>query len=308
MPSVIAEALAASVTGEAVSQLSSRLSGQTETTHPSPASTIARFQTLAKARTILGGPLNYGDKKVLSPIVEILAGMYKGDLLAEKVGAGKTYVFYAPPSTGKTTGAQYFFERGLPKLETTGIMISGTARNYHNHMATLLGCDVSDGTWPASLTAAMMPEPGDHRQGSYPPLLLLDEINWLGENDVNILFMDIFMRLVVDRRFICVVQTQNLQVANKLCNLNAGQKIAPLPSLLETPWLGVTEKVPWKIVQWEATALVKLVRSRFPGRFEQEERFDWVVDGMTPTHVITEASKRCSAQGCSKESCIEQDD
>lgn len=206
----------------------------------------------------------------------------------EKAGAGKTYVLCAPPSVGKTTGAAYFLEHAMPMIDATGIMISGTARNYHEHMARMLECDPEDTTWAASLVAAMMPEVGSPAEAS-PPLLLLDEFNWPGYDNLNILFIDIFMRLVVDKKFICIILTQNYEVASMLCGLNDNQKIGPLPTAITKPWV-LKEKVPWVSGEWEVSELIKLIRCRFPGKFGAEEDVAWIKKGMTPMDAIVGAS------------------
>lgn len=258
-----------------------------------------RLRKLAENRTVLGAPCDFGEKRIYSAIVERLIQTY----VSEKRGAGpgRIYVLYAPPSSGKTIGAIYFFENVLLQLNTTGIMISGANQNYLFHMATVLGCDVTDPGWVHSLLAALMPGPASANTG-HAPLLLLDEFDVEGDGNVNILFMNIFKQQVLNKGFFCIIQTQNKSLANKLCRMDTGQKIAPLPSVLQIPWLGFGDPE-WDIVMWDIIMLTKLIHLRYPGRFT-EETITWIEEGMTPTIAINEAEKRLRPKIASEEAFV----
>jgi hypothetical protein len=87
--------------------------------------------------------------------------------------------------------------------------------------------------------AALEGEPGETEP---PPFLLLDEFNAC--NNVNLSFLDAFMRRCQDKKFYLIILTQNKEMAKQLCNLNDWQKIAPLRSFLEVDYDGVPDPVP----------------------------------------------------------------
>lgn len=231
-----------------------------------------------------------------------LLGSPLGECISDGLGSEeeavppKTYILYAPPSLGKTTAAVSIFKELLPEEGVKGIMITGRSlkSNYFQHVAKELGVPYSS-DWVKCLLAALSPAPGSKTV----PVLVLDEFNASGNDDLNIQLMDAFMRMVYGRRLICLVITQDRDVAKKLALLNGYQKIAPLPAALvayedgapgpefEIPKAGEITHWNWKCFDWRLDELTELAEKRCEQReivFTPELRARIRV-GMTPSEV-----------------------
>jgi ABC-type uncharacterized transport system ATPase subunit len=75
----------------------------------------------------------------------------------------------------------------------------------------------------------------DESDGREPSLLVLDGFNSLGTDIVNVSFIKQLYGVINGKKNLFVVaMMQNEDVANRLCSLNQGQRIAPL---LSWSWL-----------------------------------------------------------------------
>jgi hypothetical protein len=78
---------------------------------------------------------------------------------------------------------------------------------------------------------------------------------------------------------------QEKEVANKLCNLNGRQRIAPLPGT----YTGEETSPSWNGMKWSRDLLIEAVRYEFPETFPTNHEFDFIVGGMTPLQAIKAA-------------------
>jgi hypothetical protein len=119
-----------------------------------------------------------------------------------------------------------------------------------------------------------------------PSLLILDGFNSLGQDDVNKkIIKQLYGLMNADKRMIVVVITQEDAVANTLCSLNGGARVAPL---LGT-YVGKETSPTWNGMRWTRDLLIEAVRYEFPGKFLQDDEADFIVDGMTPLLAVKAA-------------------
>jgi hypothetical protein len=146
-------------------------------------------------------------------------------------------------------------EKGVQAL-----MITGANKNvpYITHMAKVLNAENEEDVL-VDLVAGMRtvnPAPAS--------VLILDEMNALGVDNCNISLVDALMRYIYQNHhgIHLIVVTQNAEVADVLCKLNAWQKIAPMNGLTNptsndvcdqkerTP--SMEDPVPWvpEVLEW----------------------------------------------------------
>jgi hypothetical protein len=75
-----------------------------------------------------------------------------------------------------------------------------------------------------------------------------------------------------------VVVTQGEVVAKKLCLMNNGQIIAPVP----TTYTGEPTSPQWKSMQCSREILIEVVLYWYPEDFSEDHKFGFITDGMTP--------------------------
>ena len=165
---------------------------------------------------------------VQSPIIDALINLY-----SQAVLQGVIYVMYAPAGQGKTFGARsllrnfYAFQGGEVEQNVKALMLTGQARHNSDYMSQLgdqLGATGVHG-WIHALLFAL-----DQPENLEPSLLILDGFNSLGEENVNERFIEHLYGLMnAQKNMIVVVSTSDEVVANQLCSLNGGQRVAPLP-------------------------------------------------------------------------------
>jgi hypothetical protein len=194
---------------------------------------------------------------------------------------------YAPAGQGKTFGARSFLEHfytfsGEGDTCVKGFMLTGQDidDDCMSQLSAHPGATAVNGLIYALLLA--MDEP-DERQ---PSLLILDGFNSLGKDEVNLKFIKRLYGLMNARKnMIVVVSTQEETVANKLCSLNGGQRIAPLPGT----YTGKETSPTWNGMNWSRDLLMEAVRYEFPENFLPNHEFDFIVSGMTPLQAIKAA-------------------
>jgi hypothetical protein len=221
---------------------------------------------------------------VQSPIIDALVNLY-----SQPAPRGVIYVMYAPAGQGKTFGARsllrYFYEfpgEGQQNENVMGLMLTGQDLDddYMTQLSTHLGATAVNG-WIHALLLAM-----DEPENLEPSLLILDGFNSLGEGNVNERFIKRLYGLMnAQKNMIVVVSTQEETVANKLCSLNGGQRIAPLPGT----YTGEETSPKWNGMKWSRDLLIKAVRYKFPEKFPMNHEFDFIVDDMTPLQAIKAA-------------------
>ena len=169
-------------------------------------------------------------------------------------------------------------------------MISGIAQNddYFAHMSSLLGASVSAG-WARALIQALAPDPREKRLSS---ILILDEYNSPGPNDVNISFARMLYKAFVDQNVYLVFLTQNERVANTLCEFNMRCKLTALPTAVHNPDAPLSVPFQWKEFLWGRKLLTKFLECLdkkggkphldiFEG-MDSEGAVPWIHEPMTP--------------------------
>ena len=110
------------------------------------------------------------------------------------------YVFYAPPSSGKTSAARGFMHVSIPSLykdekkRPNALMLSGSMKpgtnTYFDHIGSAF--DAGNTPWFSSLVAALTRTEEEMRDGKEPSILILDDFDLEGEDNVNITNMKQF--------------------------------------------------------------------------------------------------------------------
>jgi hypothetical protein len=158
------------------------------------------------------------------------------------------------------------------------------------------------------LIAALLPHPTAKKI----PLLILDEFNHRGVDEVNIQLMDAFMRQIYGGGIISLVITQDKGIALELIKLNKFQKIEPLPSALDEVRgdegiqasdftivkHGRTTHWKWKSFDWDVDELVNLATKRCEkqGLALPPEVRQRISRDMTPTEVAGIVDTLCDSQ------------
>jgi hypothetical protein len=214
---------------------------------------------------------------------------------------------HAPPSSGKTIGGREYLQGYLSAFEgvdTTlgkahGIMFTGTGydMDYFDYMSARLGAGEFR-QWIYALVAALSPDPTSPR--CFPSILILDDFNEPGNNDMNVAFIKKLMKTVTDRGFYTLILTQNPVFGTYLCSLNGGQKIQPLPGT----FTGEKTNPVWNDFAWSRQELTKLVDKQHGNAFDGEKDADgcysWIELGETPMDVKGKADVRLAPRGSPK--------
>jgi hypothetical protein len=296
MPTGIEELVAAFEVGVVAAQATLQVVNST-TDAPAYLSVLQKtFVKLVKSREVLGE-----DGETELPIVQSspIAKALK-DLYYHPRSHGRSYVLYAPASSGKSTAAKNFLKAFCPTRNSrppNGLMISGLAPNddYFAHMASKLGA-TGTARWFSALVQALQP---DARNDGLPSILILDEFNSAGKDEINIALARMIYKSAVDKRFYVVFITQNKDVANELCNLNNRQKIGPLPLACTNFDASPDESVAWADMSWGRNLLTKFLREKYGTKFPQlfdgvapEDPLPWITDDMTPHSALWAVQER----------------
>lgn len=225
---------------------------------------------------------------VLSMSMYALAGLY-----ANGHCMGRIYVMYDEAGNGKTFAGKALL-RNLSTMESTaeeedgeavylqGMMFTGSTirGDYMKGMAEFLtGGEETQGWMRAFLDALDVPE------GNQPSLLILDSFDCLGEDDVNLAFIQSLYEVLDSKKNIYViVMTNQLDVADALCGMESGQRTFPMPMFYQGSDLAVPR---WNGTRWRRELLLLAIRRTFPEKFPDDFHFDFVRDGMTILDSIT---------------------
>jgi hypothetical protein len=135
---------------------------------------------------------------VESPIVRALSNLYA------ECSYVVIYVMYAPAGQGKTFGARTFLKNFYEFDENEylkGLMIGGDGiadENYMDSMGLALGADRELDGWIHAVLLAM-DEPDEHQ----PSILILDDFNSLGREDVNKSFVKRLYQALAGEKHVC---------------------------------------------------------------------------------------------------------
>ena len=149
-----------------------------------------------------------------------------------------------------------------------------------------------------------------------PSLLVLDDFFFdaEGRNKNFISYIYNSLKSPGENRFniIVVVITKERDVADKLCGMNGGERIKPMPGCYEAKEDDMIFKIlrtmkiqgknhhlthpTWKPVTWKRSLLIEAVRYEFPPEdLEPISSFDFIEDGMTPLKACNLALKKIQA-------------
>ena len=262
-----------------------------------------------------------GDKIKQSLVGSPLLVCLKKMLLGE---AAHPYVFYAPPSSGKTAAARAFMHVSIPgeKLvldpakRPKALMLTGTMANESGWYFEHIGITFESGTtpWFGPLIAALSQTEQEVEAGRKPSVLILDDFEVLGPENINITNMrklchDLAMLREYDENkyeMFIVVITQSKEVANELCRINNWKKISLMPGSFVPPILSCTENAQtplpdpdWTGLPWERQQLENMVVKRF--KPDELNGIDWrplCGDGQNPGEIIKEIKGRVNSKGC----------
>ena len=193
------------------------------------------------------------------------------------------YVFYAPPSSGKTSAARAFMQVSIPNLfpdlkeRPKALMLTGAmeldTRRYFDHISSTFKSGKTP--WFSSLIAALSLTKEEIESGKSASILILDDFDTEGDGNVNITNMKKFCHDLARLRdeneeqyeIFVVVITQSKEVANKLCKINNWQKIASTPGSYNPPTRAVHESSPldpdWMGLPCTDDQLKKMVNKHF---------------------------------------------
>jgi hypothetical protein len=257
-------------------------------TAPTTSALLEKFVLDAKARRILEPPIlgpTADDPPYRSPVARAILDIYLKPL------PRRAYVLYAEASTGKSAAARHIMKTMLATYRNNaprGIMISGLPpkENYVSHMSSLLGATDSKG-WANALIMALVPDPrSPARKHS---ILILDEFNSAGPDDINITFVKMLYRAITDKSIYLLIMTQNKKLANHLADVNNRSKITALPSAVNNPEAPLGIEFDWKSMNWDTALLTKYLEKLDHGKNSQllQQKNDkgelrWLDGPMTP--------------------------
>jgi hypothetical protein len=211
---------------------------------------------------------------VLSPPVTALMDLYGSNALSSVV-----YVMYDKPGMGKTTAGiallKSFYSFPTSGKELKGLMITGESmeEDYVMKVCGQLEIGRVKG-WLHALLLGM-----DEAVGTFPSILILDAFNSMIPSNLDFIkaLYHEMNASQAKKNIIVVVITSEEEVAMKLCDLNGGLRVQPLPGYFE----GDRKTPTWKHQAWPHNLLVESVRYEYPG-FLQEDQCTFISDDMSP--------------------------
>jgi hypothetical protein len=133
--------------------------------------------------------------------------------------------------------------------------------------------------WLHALLLAM-----NEPRGKLPSILILDAFNSVGSDDshVNLDFIrSLYSEMNVlkaKNNIFVVVMTAYEQVANRLCGLNGGVRVQPLPGFYK----GSKTSPTWNEEEWPRGLLIDAIRYEYAGDFKSDKAFAFIQAGMSP--------------------------
>mmetsp|Transcript_3855 Transcript_3855/g.5874 ORF Transcript_3855/g.5874 Transcript_3855/m.5874 type:complete len:197 (+) Transcript_3855:360-950(+) len=171
-----------------------------------------------------------------------------------------------------------------------GVMIGGLAPNddYFTHMASLLDASGGEG-WARALIQALVPNPrSPQRRHS---ILILDEFNSAGPDDINISFAKVLYKALTEKSIYLLNMTHDESAGKKLADLNNRSKITALPGAVTNPEAPVGTDFDWKPMVWNLALLTKYLENLDEGKnheifIDKNDRgeLNWLDGPMTPHH------------------------
>jgi len=165
---------------------------------------------------------------------------------------------------------------------------------YFDHISEVFGSGTTP--WLSSLLVALQRSGDEKDKDRLPSVLIMDDFDSAGEDDVNITYMrhlskdldDCFWRHEKSRCYL-IILTQDREVANKLCRINNWKKIAPLPGSYVDIEIDerTAEKLPdptWTLMPWSSEEMTAFVEKCFP-KIDLSCLSFPITDGMNPTAV-----------------------
>ena len=231
---------------------------------------------------------------VVSPDLQYLINLY-----GEGHNSGVIYVLYDKPGQGKTVAGRallqnfYAFPSDDGQEEDNfvkGFMVTGQMidEDYMSVLGEKVGATGVKG-WIHALLLAM-----DRPHTHQPSILILDGFNSMGKDEVNLHFIKGLYGLINGKKnLFVVVATQSKHVADALCGLNGGQRIAPMPGC----YSGDDKPSPnWKEEKWGRSLLIQAIRYEFNDdesaeKFGDDCKFEFISDDMTPLQATMAAAR-----------------
>lgn len=247
---------------------------------------LARLLDYARKNGLYGATTG-GPVSADSPLLQCLYRTFEAG--PDRCAVGN-YVFYTKRNLGKSAALRIFCRKTLKQNERRSIYVSGlgSKKNYFENIADNL--QLNPGTnWAKCLVAAMTRGHEDSKN----PVLVLDEFNSLGDNNVNLGDMDMFMRHCLGRKFFLIIATSNEEVARELIKLNHWGKIKPLQAVHTFNVFDAalySEDPIWKTITWSTDQLKKVVIKHF-GRDMADSlgEFDFLLPTMNPQQALEAA-------------------
>jgi hypothetical protein len=155
--------------------------------------------------------------------------------------------------------------------------------------------------WFASLVGALSRSPQEIAAGKTPSILILDDFDVCGPDDINIKNMKHFCHdlhrlqdVDMDRlEMYIIILTQSREVGDKLCRINNWKKIGPMPGCyVERPPekqkrdADVLPNPEWTLMPWSREGILVLVRKRFTEAELKDIQLDFIQHGANPLRVI----------------------
>jgi hypothetical protein len=233
-------------------------------------------------RSILGMTEKFSAKKdsndrdpVVSPAIPALTKLYKGNACASVV-----YVMYDKPGMGKTTAGAALL-KGFYSFPSSGksegaFLITGDIMQEDFVMKLCGQLEIGDVKgWLHALLLAI-----DEPVGDFPSILILDAFNSMDTTNLDFiraLYGEMNAMQAKKNIFVVVIKSEE-EVAMKLCALNGGLRVRPLPGFSD----GKPAKPEWKHQAWSRDLLVEAVRYEYPGHLEDDIDCTFIVDDMSP--------------------------
>jgi hypothetical protein len=273
-------------------------------TDPSKSTLLKNLRDHAEEQTVLRGAtgdieaaLSEIERSILaeSPILACLKRVVDRE-------APAPYVLYAPQSNGKTTAARAFMTFSLKRLSPAerpyALMLRGSAdaKTYFGHMGA--GFKAGGTPWFAALIAALSRSPDEINAGKRASILILDDFDDCGPDDVNIKNMRRFCHDLNDLQqahgkrleMHVMILTQNRDVGNKLCRINNWKKVGPMPGSYSEPPpeerdAAVLPDPDWTDMPWSKDELLSVVKKAFTQAELKDVSLDFIETGANPGRV-----------------------
>ena len=223
---------------------------------------------------------------VRSPNVEALVNLF-GTNDGKPNPAGVVYVLYDKRGNGKSHAGRALLRELYQFFDDTvrGVMFTGDMMddNIPGGICEKLEANSIDG-WIHVLLLAME-TPAEEN----PSVLIIDSFNSVGEDNVNVKFIQaLYSAMNAEKNIFAVVLTQEREVAQTLLDCNGGARVLPLPGC----FTGKPHSPDWNETNWTVDQLVELVHFKDNGKYDDVGARQLVHAGMTPLEVVKVVNAR----------------